>query len=274
MFAPIFTNAATQQQFEEKGFVVIDAGIADLVGQLEAYINQHFNFFGQTFYYSLMANKLDMNREIRKQFRQILTPFYERNFVDYKLLTESFMVKPANTDQELVMHQDWNFTDESQYLSLTLWVPLGDVDEHNGTVFFLPGSHRWFKTLRSGSLPTGRIASDADLMPHLEKVTARKGQVVVFHPAVFHGSYPNLSNVDRKVVTTTILPAQAPFVYYQKISEDRVAVYDLDEDAFLRELANMAQGGTPDCPVAETRVYHHQIIGKEELMAHFATQDQ
>jgi hypothetical protein len=275
MFAPIFTNPVTQQMFEQKGFVVLDAGIVGLVNQMQGYIDQNFNFFGHQFYYSLMANNLDMNREIRTRFRQILMPFYEANFTGYRLLTESFMVKPANTNQELVLHQDWNFTDESQYLSLTVWIPLDDVDERNGTVFFLPGSHRWFQNFRSGSLPTGRIASDGDLQPHFESVTAKKGQVVVFHPAVFHGSYPNLSNQDRKVVTTTILPAQAPFLYYQKTGEGQVSIFDLDEDAFLRELSNLAMGGTPNnCPVLATKVYHHQMIGKEELMAHFATQDQ
>ncbi|HXH20283.1 MAG TPA: phytanoyl-CoA dioxygenase family protein, partial [Chitinophagales bacterium] len=91
-------------------------------------------------------------------------------------------------------HQDWNYVDERFYDSLNLWIPLQDVDEHNGCLTFLPMSHRVCYTLRTAPAFAGLFDN---VMPLAEKamvpVPLKTGEAVLFFHATLHGSVPNRS---------------------------------------------------------------------------------
>ena len=264
----IFKDEIVQQQFDSKGFVLLDAGLDNEVNRLQGFINSNFGQYAGQIYYSLMANDYATNMVIKDRIRTILSPFYEKYFANYRSLTESFLVKPASTADELFLHQDWCYTNEAKHYSLTVWIPLEDVDEQNGTLFFLPGSHRWFNVLRSLTLPTGRIASSNGLLQHIEKVNVKKGQAVVFHSGAFHGSYPNQTNRDRIVVTANVLEKDSPFLYYQKASETTANVFHLDDNTLLRELSTLVTGVDPTSPMIETIPYQHKVLTREDFEGH------
>jgi len=268
----MFKNPDIQRAASQDGLAVIDANLHKEVEQLYAYISNHFKFTATDFYYSLMANTYETNKVIQKALLEILHNFFETHFTRHKILNASFLAKPADTKQEFLLHQDWCYTDEKNYNAYNIWIPLTDVNEENGAMFFLPGSQLWFENYRSGSLHSSRITSDDTLKPYLQTVPLKKGQVILFNPAVFHGSHPNLSNQNRLVVTSTILPQEAPFLYFQKgEAENEVSIFNVEGDAFLKDLEKLAFGGKPTSREVKRLKYTHCSITKSELTAKVMT---
>jgi ectoine hydroxylase-related dioxygenase (phytanoyl-CoA dioxygenase family) len=80
---------------------------------------------------------------------------------------------------------------------LTAWVPLVDVDEHNGCLQVIPGSHRW------GLRPTRWVGphlvptEDIEAMGSARILPMRAGDVLIFDRMTFHGSLMNHSDQVR-----------------------------------------------------------------------------
>jgi ectoine hydroxylase-related dioxygenase (phytanoyl-CoA dioxygenase family) len=271
----IFKLPQHQAHFNEFGYVIIDAHLEKEIDEMLAFIQPHLSDLSSDFYYSLIANDFEENKNIKEKIKAGLQSFYKTHLVDYKSLNESFLVKPANTKDELLLHQDWCYTYEDKFPSLTLWMPLCDVDENNGALFFAQDSHRWFHNLRSCGFPTARISSIDLPADKLQKLVMKKGQVLLFHPATFHGSFPNNTNQHRAVVTSVVLPAIAPYVYFHALKdgqEKNVKVFKLDDDVFLRELKTMAVGAPPSTDEMEQFHYDHFEISTTDLLEKISPQ--
>lgn len=227
------------------------------------------------FYYSLLNNNYSINKKILDTQKAILNLFFEAHFSGYRTLTESYLIKPAQTENELLLHQDWCYTDEDKYQAYNVWIPLTDVNEENGALFFLKGSHLWFNNKRSGSLHTARISSqNSTIARHIVTAPMQKGEVILFNPAVFHGSWPNRSMQDRVIATTTVMDIDAPFLYYQKAGEDEVDIFHLDDERFIRNLAPLTRGESPSSGPHERIGYKHLIVTEEMILKKLAGQDQ
>ena len=61
---------------------------------------------------------------------------------DHRLFNTSILVKWPGQDGAMGTHQDWTFVDEDRFRSVTVWCPLVDVEQRNGALELLPGSHR------------------------------------------------------------------------------------------------------------------------------------
>lgn len=255
-----------QAQLQRDGFAAVGK-LSDVAFTQLLNFNRHEPLAkGTPFFYSLLNNDYSANKAIQHNHQSVLNSFFEEYFDDYRTITESFLIKPAHTESELLLHQDWCYTDEQKYQAYNVWIPLQDVTEENGALFFLPGSHLWFNTKRSGSLPTGRINSTGTLIhQNLVTLTAKKGDVLLFNPAVFHGSYPNKTAKDRVIVTTTILDKSAPFLYYQKEDENTIAVFDIEDDLFYKSLALLSVGQAPDAKLREHIQYQHVVVTEAML---------
>jgi hypothetical protein len=249
--------------------VLLDADIAREASELDHYISSNFQLPESGFYYSLLNNKYANNLALGNHIHQTLNSFYDSFFCNHKIRTESFLVKMAKTESEFFLHQDWSYTDERKFDAYNIWIPLQDVTLANGAMFFIPGSHLWFDNIRSGSLPSSRISYTMFPDDAIKKVEVAKGQVVLFNPAVFHGSMPNNSAENRSIVTATVFSESAPFLYFDRKKDPRgVDVYRLDDDMFLRDLESMAFGGTPQASIIDRREYIHRDISVDDLLAH------
>ncbi len=262
----MFKDIDIFNQVKQYGFALIDAKLIAETDKLNSYIVDNFTLNVSDFYYSLLENNFEQNKVIEKTLIKILNPFYQNFFTEIKVLNQSFLSKPAHTKEELFLHQDWSYTDNEQYSSYNLWIPLTDISEENGAMFFIPGSHLWFDNIISASLPTARIVTSKFLSSKIHTVKIKRGQVLIFHPSVFHGSFPNFSQHNRIVVTATILQKNAPFLYFhQSEIKDEVKVFSLEKDTFLKDLKMLAMGGQPASTEIKRMKYLHSIITEQEL---------
>lgn len=192
-----------------------------------------------SFYYSLLNNNKDNNVMISslviQQFKKALSSLLPR----YRLLAGSFLIKPASDYSEFYLHQDWSYTDEKLFTPITAWSPLIDTSEKSGGMFFLEGSHNYFQTIRSKSYNTARFSLSEIGRENINGVDVQKGDILLFNPAIWHGSFPNTLPVSRKVFTCLLLPQDAPFYYYQKFSDETALRYKIPDYAMEHYLSDI-----------------------------------
>ncbi|MEM7118211.1 MAG: phytanoyl-CoA dioxygenase family protein [Chloroflexota bacterium] len=117
------------------------------------------------------------------------------------LLWNSFLpIKRPFSGGYFGWHQDGTFWDIAPLTeTVTVWLALGSVGEHNGGMRVIPGSHRWGQLehektfdpqsmLRRGQ----RITADFDEHTAVD-ITLAAGQASLHNSAVLHGSTPNHS---------------------------------------------------------------------------------
>jgi len=130
--------------------------------------------------------------------------------------TGAFQIKPPSKVSELNPHQDAPVIDETKENGLFVWVPLCDINEKNGAVLVLPGSHLWGNFQRSLNVPWVFEKYTKLLWKYMKPIYLNKGDILIWDTAMIHASLPNLSNEMRIALTTTLLPKQFKMVEYFK----------------------------------------------------------
>jgi len=142
------------------------------------------------------------------------------------LWQDQLLYKPPGGPSETTIgwHQDWASWDTvaSRDGFVTAWVAFDDVDDSNGAMQMIPGSHAW------GLLPgaSNFFATDRDAqldglgLEHdvvAESVVMQAGQVSFHHSLTFHGSGPNASDRMRRSLAIHFVDAKVEAVSKQGI---------------------------------------------------------
>lgn len=109
------------------------------------------------------------------------------------------LVKPPDVGQAFPWHQDSAYYGDLALTLVLATVYLDDVTEENGSMLYVPGSHR------EGRLPhvissTAKRYLVGDYDQAAVRVEAKAGDVVLFDHHLVHGSRPNRSAVSRRAV--------------------------------------------------------------------------
>jgi hypothetical protein len=125
---------------------------------------------------------------------------------------------------------------------LNVWVPLIDVDEKNGCLGFLKGSHNFEFTLRGSSITfiaTYNKYEDDDILGAmykqypLELAPMKKGEAVIYDQRMAHFSYPNQSPSSRLAASLMCMPVEATPIHYYRQPNGDVAVLEAHTDFYL-----------------------------------------
>jgi hypothetical protein len=262
----LFIEKHHNELFNKNGYLLCDYDQGEVADDLKAiydeYCAHHLSATTQ-FYYSLM-NSAAFNLELKRKLAGVLDRVYNTFLTNYHAFSESVMVKKSCDLSELLLHQDWSYVDEKKSVSATLWLPLQSVSRDNGAFFFIKGSHLWFKNLRSPTIPSIRVQALPDYSHLLETVCVAKGQILFFHPALWHGSHPNESANDRVVVAAILKPKDVPLVHYHRRNR-WVYLYEISEDLFLEQLAQLSVGEAPRVFRKKSLMFFPCLISEKKL---------
>jgi ectoine hydroxylase-related dioxygenase (phytanoyl-CoA dioxygenase family) len=105
---------------------------------------------------------------------------------------------------------------------VTAWIALDEVDESNGCMWMVPGSHKWGNHIKFlESHPTETYPHLKDFTPpanaEINQVKAipwpvRKGEVSFHHSMTWHGSGKNVSDRPRRAIALHFMTGEARFV--------------------------------------------------------------
>lgn len=136
------------------------------------------------------------------------------------------------------IHQNPSFSEEPEHKSVSVWVPLVDVDKNNGTVGVLRGSQDVFDGVRPPNM--GDVFAqlhDKLVNDYFEPLVMKTGQVAVLDDSMVHWSFPNLSGKTRTALQIICVPNEVPPVYffYDFVTPHKqVHMYHCDKTFFFR----------------------------------------
>lgn len=142
----------------------------------------------------------------------LLVPAYQLLGAPVRFFHDQVFAKPARHGGVVAWHQDYSYwTWTTPMAHLTCWMALDDVDEENGCVRYVPGSHRWpalERTALGGAMDGLADALDGEQRDALERsvpVVLRRGEASFHHPRLVHGSGPNRSDRPRRATLVNVM---------------------------------------------------------------------
>ena len=123
---------------------------------------------------------------------------------DFSAYSATFVNKYPNDNCFVHAHQDFTFSREPEIPSLMCWIPLVDVNIHNGAMGFIPKSHRFYKHIRAFPFPFAKTAvteNEIKLMSYFDIIDMKAGEMVFFMNSTIHGSFGNYSKECRYAIT-------------------------------------------------------------------------
>ena len=136
-----------------------------------------------------------MRRRIKAVLQALLGP-------TARLQTTKLNTKAPGGGAAVEWHQDWAFYPHTNDDLLAIGLILADVDEANGPLMVIPGSHQGptLDHTRNGVF-AGAVDPDDPLFDLSKAVTltGKAGSMTVHHVRLLHGSAPNMSDRARLI---------------------------------------------------------------------------
>ncbi len=258
-----FNSTKLQQEFELNGYVVIPFMDQASVSKLRQVFFDSHPVLPDGFYSSSFSADASLKEEINLQVETVFEEFINQHFKDIKKLGSCFLNKQPGEASEMPIHQDWTIVDEPFQDSLTIWVPLQDVDEKNGAIQVINGSHRFSDALRSPSLEDPFKFVEEELRKDLQLVKMKAGEAFIFSHALLHASPPNLSQEPRIAVTYGLVGKDTQLRFYHQNEAGEIEQYFVAEDFFQKY--NTQIGERPKIgSLRKTFAYKQQFITKQD----------
>jgi phytanoyl-CoA hydroxylase len=135
---------------------------------------------------------------------------------ELRLWHDQIQYKPAGKGGVNRWHQDAPYwpTLRPNTAQATAWVALDDVDEDNGCMSMVPGSHRWGDCIKF--LHTLKQLDDIPSSFEGQEITVRtcpvlRGEVHYHHGLVWHGSRANTSPRSRRAIALHYMTEQTRY---------------------------------------------------------------
>lgn len=236
----MFINETIQKEFDEKGYVKIPLLDKEQVKMLtEFYLTENRRQEGYDSTYaefSVLNAELNIRRFIFNEICNTILPAIYPFMGKVKPVLANFVCKDPLSGF-VPVHQNWAVVDEAKYSSVSIWCPLVDVNESNGALAFVDGSHKKFRGVRGGYADRNFMNIEDEIIGnYLTQVPVKAGTAIVLDDSIVHYSPPNRTNAMRLAVQLIVVPIEADIYHFSvKQSEDGyfADVYEVDSDYYL-----------------------------------------
>ena len=231
---PIFADEAQQAQFERDGFVLVDYYTAEQVAELEKLYYDLHPVDEKGFYPSTFSKDKNYRVKADEEIRRIGNDWMAQNLVDYKVMCGSFIVKYPGLESKMGTHQDMTLVDETRFTGINIWCPLIDLNDTNGVLKVIPGSHRIVPTYRGSTIAGLYDDVQTEIVEYGQPVYLKAGQAVIFDQSIIHFSPANVSDNIRITTNTYFTNKDAEFriCFWKKEFENQVEIFEQD-DTFM-----------------------------------------
>lgn len=244
----LFLDSSMEKDFQDNGFILIPEFLKEKqLAEVRSFYNEtHLSVQQTSMWNTIFSEDKNLKTETTKVLREICSPVIQQYFSSDTQGNGYFMVKNPSKDSQSKPHQDPSIIDFNRYNSGTIWIPLVDINEENGIMYLLKGSHVF------GNIPVAYFQQQEieDLLellrPYLTFIKMKAGDALFFHHKVIHGSLPNLSRDSRPAIAYSVIPkdAQLYFPYLNKgWWRDKVEFYNVDMDFFITNPINIKPVG-------------------------------
>lgn len=274
----IFKDDELQKRFEIFGYVIVPFLSAIEIENLSNTFRTTFPDVPEGFYSTSFSRDEKAKAILSDAVNSVFDDKVAAISAPYRKLGSCFLTKSSGEKGEMPIHQDWTVVDETKYSSVTIWVPLCDVDENNGAMQVSDGSHRFSDALRAPTLDDVFSEVKNEIRKDLKNIPMKAGEALIFSQALLHASPPNLSDQRRDVITFGFIPQKAELLYYYKNEVGQVEKYDVPDNFFgeyntdigIRPTTGNKVDefiyNTPKVSVADYRQMQHQFLKRKSSM--------
>lgn len=192
--------------------------------------------YGFTFHCTFLDTNVDYKRRAQHLIREVFSSYVERSLDGYEILTGNFFIKAPGTGQ-LMVHRNFSFLEDINDTTVTLWCPLVDVDESNGTIQVVEGSHNVVRQITTPTVaPFFQHFENEIIGKYSKPILLKAGEGLIFDDNVLHGSAKNNSNAPRYVVQMVCVPKDRQCVVYyldHTAKDNRFELFAINSDFFI-----------------------------------------
>ncbi|QLE44447.1 tetratricopeptide repeat protein [Nostoc sp. C052] len=242
----VFLKAENQREFKTKGYSTMPMLSSQEVNLVLSELqlmkpDNNFNAESSSEQPSYHLTDFDSNIQYKIKAKQLITSILEprlKNIFDnYKIITTNFIIKPPGKGK-FPVHQDWTFVlDRKNYTSLTLWCPLVDTNEDNGTLQVVEGSHEIVPDIVTSTVDFYcKNFEDAIVEKYGKVICLKAGECLVFDHSLLHFSDENHTDQPRYVMQAILVPSEIdPVFYYFDVNEPKKGfeVFQTEPDFFV-----------------------------------------
>jgi hypothetical protein len=247
----VLRDKSLQEEFDKKGYVQVpflDASEVEYLKQMffetlpesggsktsndtdfktESEITYDFTF-------------IDRNPEYKKKVFNIITTAFQKRvdeyLNDYTPIIANYIRKKEGGG-EVPLHQNWAFVEEDKFTSVSIWVPLVDSNEENGTLQMVDGSHKKFGRLRGPLIPWELEGIKQEIInKHLTPMNVKAGTGVILDDSIVHYSNINQTSGLRLTIQLILIPKCTHPVHYhldRTVDKNKVHVFETDQSFYM-----------------------------------------
>ena len=237
----VFKSDDMQSRFDSDGYVVIDLlndeQLAKLFKVLEGLKEDKEKTklsidsgYGLSFF--------SESDEYRKKVFEAVSSFFQPLVDEYLDSYESLIINTFDKvpgTGEVPVHQNWTFVDEQKYTSVSVWIPLVNVNHANGTLEVVPGSHNTLTQFRSPTIPwVFEGLADVLKEKYMQPLNLRVGQVAILDDALLHYSSINKTDEVRSTIQLIMKPENTPAIHYYRPMPEAASleVFEVNKEFF------------------------------------------
>jgi ectoine hydroxylase-related dioxygenase (phytanoyl-CoA dioxygenase family) len=196
--------------FKDQFFKTIEQSEGAKSGEKVDYGNEKEITYDFTFTDENINYKQTVFNIITEKFQSIADNY----LLEYKPIIANYIRKEENNG-EVPMHQNWAFVDEMKYTSISIWVPLVDSNEDNGTLQMVNSSHKRFGRYRGPMIPWElRNLKKEIVAGHLTPMNVKAGTAVILDDSIIHYSDINKTSGLRLAIQLIMIPKEAEPIHY------------------------------------------------------------
>lgn len=184
---------------------------------------------------------IDKNIKFKQAVYDVITerfrPYVEKWLADYRPIIANYIRKKTDTG-EVPLHQNWAFVDERKCTSVSIWCPLVDSNEENGTLQIVPRSHKRFGVSRGPMVPWELDEIKEEIIANsLVPMNLKAGNAVILDDSVVHYSAINKTDRLRLAIQLILIPSEEKSIHYHMnpaVSMSTIDTLEVDTDFYMQ----------------------------------------
>jgi hypothetical protein len=251
MSTPVFKDPLLEEEFNRKGYVKVPFLNSEEIEYLKSMFFETIAESGgpKTANDVDFDNKaditydftfIDRNEEYKKKVFGIITKSFQKkagNYLNNYTPIIANYIRKKQGGGEVPMHQNWAFVDEEKHTSVSIWVPLVDSNEANGTLQMVDGSHKRFGKLRGPMIPWELEGIKEKIIAHhLTPMNVTAGEGVILDDSIVHYSNINKTPGLRLAIQLIMTPEESGSIHYhldRDVNTKTVQVLETDLDFYM-----------------------------------------
>lgn len=231
-----FSQQNSAAHFREQGYAIIPLLNAIEVRELKSLLSTLLFTYDNNadrnrcnYNSSLFETDNDKRIKLFDEVSKAMQPALQKHLNDFEVIMVNYWNKMKG-EGAVEIHQNWSHTEEPDAFTITVWIPLQDVNSLNGTIEVVPNSHQKFDSVRGINFGNPFLEiSDKIVASDLVPLDMKAGEAVCFDDSLLHYTGPNKTDQPREAIQLVVKPKEAPARFYYRHldkAEKNVEVFD------------------------------------------------